>query len=270
VVSAIQLILSDPSGGCPVIPGCYDRISAALVEAAGFPAAVLSGASIQGSFAGFSDEPELADFATAVRQVSTATRLPMLVDGEDGFGSPPEAVDRLLAAGAAAVHVEDYVPARGGLVDPVDFAGTIGRIAAAIAGRDGLLLVRTDGIRQSADEAIDRAKRYADVAGTGAVLPFLGPLLESGRKPDLLAFLQRLVAAVPVPVVAYAPLGHELSATECAGVGVRALLVPHLLLGTATAAVRRALDAVRQAEEARRFVRDSDAWSLPRLRELYR
>ncbi|HEX3650386.1 MAG TPA: isocitrate lyase/PEP mutase family protein [Pseudonocardiaceae bacterium] len=264
-MSAIRRILSAP--GCQVLPGCYDRISAALVQAAGFPAAVLSGASIQGSFAGFSDEPELADFAAAVRHVSAATSLPLVVDGEDGFGAPADAVCELLDAGAAAVHVEDYVPARGGLVDPVDFARTIGAIGDAVGDRDGMLLVRTDGVRRSPDEAIDRAKRYADCAATGAVLPFLGTLLE--RKPELLAFLERLVAAVAVPVVAYAPLGHELSAAECEKVGVRALLVPHLVLGSATAAVRRALDVVRDADAARRFAAEQDTWSLPRLKELF-
>jgi 2-methylisocitrate lyase-like PEP mutase family enzyme len=266
VVSALQRILSQ---GCPVLPGCYDRISAALVQAAGFPAAVLSGASIQGSFAGFSDEPDLADFAAAVRHVSSATNLPLLVDGEDGFGSPADAVCELLVAGAAGVHVEDYVPARGGLVDPVAFAATIDEIGAATAGGDGLLLVRTDGIRDSEDEAVARAERYADRDATGAILPFLGPLLAPERKSRLLAFLERLVATVPVPVLAYAPLGHELSAAECAGVGVRALLVPHLLLGTATAAVRRALDVVADADAALRFAGEADAWSLPRLKELF-
>lgn len=267
-MSAIERILSDTSRGCPVIPGCYDRLSAALVEAEGFPAAVLSGASIQASFAGFSADPELADFADMTRHVAAATRLPLLVDGEDGFGSPAGAVCELLDAGADAVHVEDYVPARGGLVDPADFARTIGEIGAAIAGRDGMLLVRTDGLRQSADEAVGRAKRYAEHGEVGAVLPYLGPLLGPDRKPELMAFLGRLVEAVPVPVVAYAPLGHELSAAECAEVGVRALLVPHLVLGSAAAAARRALDHVRDAEAALRFTRDNDVWDLPRLREL--
>lgn len=269
MVNALADTLSGTSGECVVIPGCYDRISAALVEAAGFPAVVLSGASIQGSFAGFSDEPEHADFVAAARHVATATSLPLVVDGEDGFGAPPDAVLGLLDAGAAAVHVEDYVPARGGLVDPVAFTATIGEIGAAIADRDGLLFVRTDGLRESADEAVDRAKRYADSGVASAVLPFLGPLLEPGRKAELLAFLDRLVSSVAVPVLAYAPLGHELSAAECTGAGVRALLVPHLLLGTATSAVRRALDVVRDPAAARRFAQDNDVWSLPRLRELY-
>ncbi|MGW2651460.1 isocitrate lyase/PEP mutase family protein [Streptomyces sp. NPDC001393] len=266
-MSAVRDILAD-TNGCQVVPGAYDRTSAALVAAEGFPAVYLSGASIQGSYAGFEDEPAVADFLESARHVAGATGLPLIVDGEDGFVTPSESVRALVEAGAAAVHVEDFSPT-GGFVEPEDFVRRLGEVAAAVADLDGMLIARTDGVRTSPEEAIARAQRYADTEGVDAVLPFLGPLLQPDRKADLLDFLDRLVAAVDVPVVAYAPLGHELTAAECTEHGVPVLLVPHLLLGTATGAMRRALGAVRDPEAVAEFVRENEVWSLPRLRGLF-
>lgn len=267
-MSALDQLLSDTSSGCCVIPGCYDRLSAALVERNGFPAVVLSGASIQASYAGFSDAPELTDFVAATAHVAAATALPLIVDGEDGFGAPAEAASALLDAGAVGLHIEDYSTHSGELADPAEFAKTMGTVADLVLGKDGVLVIRTDGLRKSPDEAIDRAKRYAECGPVGAVLPFLGPLLQPKAKGQLLTFLEDLVSSVSVPVVAYAPLGFELSAAECTSVGVRLLLVPQLLVGAATGAVQRALDVVADVDLARRFTQDSDVWDLRRLREV--
>jgi 2-methylisocitrate lyase-like PEP mutase family enzyme len=266
--SSLKQLLTGSAETGLIVPGCYDRVSAALVQSAGFPAAVLSGGSIQGSFAGFSDDPDLTDFVAATAHVAAAISVPLIVDGEDGFGRPVEALGDLLDAGAAGVHVEDYSVKSGELVDAATFAHTVTAMSDSLVGRDGSLLIRTDGLRNSAAEAIDRAKRYVDCGDVDAVIPFLGPLLAPESKPELLEFLDQLASAVAVPVVAYAPLGHELSIEECTSVGVRILLVPHLLLGSAVAAVERALRVVADRDAASQYGNEIGAWDLSRLRAL--
>src|SRR5579872_2948192 len=73
----------------PVLPGAYDGVSARLIARAGFPAIYYSGGLSASSF------PGVPDFGTrslseAVAQVGGAVRatgLPVLADGEAGFGS---------------------------------------------------------------------------------------------------------------------------------------------------------------------------------------
>jgi 2-methylisocitrate lyase-like PEP mutase family enzyme len=253
---------------CEIVPGCYDRVSAALVQAAGFTAAGLSGACMQAVSSGFGDI-SLEDVRQATDTVAAAVDIPVIVDGEDGFGSPVQSVLALLAAGAAAVHLEDM--RSGELVDAEEFASTLASVVDAVAARhpDRAVIARTDGLRASPDEAVRRALIYAD-AGAHAVLPFLGPLLTgpAASRTALLAFLERLATAVPAAVIAYSPLGVDFGRADCVAAGVQMYTVPYLLLGTAAASGTRALEALGRPELVDRFVEEEGSWGLPQLREL--
>src|SRR5262249_27880723 len=96
-----------------VVPGCHDALSAKQVEAAGFPAVYFSGFSAS-AVMGLPDLGVIGldSMAARTHEISTAVNLPLLVDADDGYGSPTdvaECVRHLGAAGAVGVHIDDQL-----------------------------------------------------------------------------------------------------------------------------------------------------------------
>jgi 2-methylisocitrate lyase-like PEP mutase family enzyme len=159
-----------------VAPGCYDALSALLIEQAGFPAAYLSGASIAYTRFGRPDiglvsMSEVADTVSAIRE--RIEHLPLIVDCDTGFGNALNVVRtvKLMAArGASAVQLEDQtLPKRCGHLSEkrlVPAGEMVGKIKAAldVRGSDGpLVIARTDAIAvEGYEAALDRAEAYRE------------------------------------------------------------------------------------------------------------
>ena len=95
------------------IPGTHNGQAALQARAAGFEAAYFSGAAMTASMGlpdlGIITVDEVCFF---IRQVSRASGLPVLVDGDTGYGEALNVMHMVRAfedAGAAAVHIEDQV-----------------------------------------------------------------------------------------------------------------------------------------------------------------
>src|SRR5262249_48956212 len=115
------------------LPGAHNGIAALQAKAAGFEALYLSGAAMTASMGlpdlGIITVEEVAFF---VRQIVRAAGLPLLVDGDTGYGEVLNVMHMVRTfeeAGAGAVHIEDQVlPKKCGhldgkhLVDPGDMA----------------------------------------------------------------------------------------------------------------------------------------------------
>jgi methylisocitrate lyase len=162
------------------IPGTHNGIAAQQAKAAGFKACYLSGAAMTASMGlpdlGIITVEEVCFF---IRQVSRASGLPVLVDGDTGYGEALNVMHMVRAfedAGAAAVHIEDQLlPKKCGhlndkkLADPRDMAAKIA--AAAKARRHLYLIARTDAAASEGMEgALARAKLYVE-AGADAIFP---------------------------------------------------------------------------------------------------
>ena len=114
-----------------------------------------------------------------IRQIIRATGLPLLVDGDTGYGEALNVMHMVRSfedAGAAAVHIEDQLlPKKCGhlndkkLADAHDMAA---KIAAARRARRHLFIVaRTDAAAsEGMDGAVARAKLYLE-AGADAIFP---------------------------------------------------------------------------------------------------
>lgn len=151
------------------MPGVYSGLSALQAKAAGFEALYLSGAAISASM-GLPDLgiTTIDDVCFHIRQCWQAADLPMLVDGDTGFGGALNAMNmapRLEAAGAGAVQIEDQVL-------PKSSREMAAKIAAvARARRDMVIVARTDTVAsEGLDAAIDRANLYLS-AGADAIFP---------------------------------------------------------------------------------------------------
>ena len=101
-----------------VAPGCYDALTALLIEQAGFEAAYVSGASIAYTRLGRPDiglvtATEVAD---AVRLIRERVGLPLLVDADTGHGNAlnvQRTVRLLEQAGADVIQLDEpYLQAR--------------------------------------------------------------------------------------------------------------------------------------------------------------
>src|SRR5262245_24707569 len=96
------------------IAGTINAYAALLAQRAGFRALYLSGAGLANHSYGIPDNgtTTLADVAIDVRRITGRVPLPLLVDIDTGWDDPGAAVREIAAAGAAAVHIEDQVPAK--------------------------------------------------------------------------------------------------------------------------------------------------------------
>ena len=162
------------------MPGAHNGLAALQARAAGFEALYLSGAGMSASM-GLPDLGiiTIEDVCFFIRQVSRSAGLPVLVDGDTGYGEVLNAMHMVRGfedAGAAAVHLEDQVlPKKCGhlndkkLADPADMAA---KIAAAVKARRHLhIIARTDAVAsEGMDGAVARALRYLE-AGADAIFP---------------------------------------------------------------------------------------------------
>ena len=168
------------AGGILRIPGAHNGMAALQARAAGFPALYLSGAAMTASMGlpdlGIITVDEVAFF---IRQVARASGLPVLVDGDTGYGEALNVMHMVRAfeeAGAAAVHLEDQLlPKKCGhlndkkLAPPYDMAAKVA--AAAKARRNLVIIARTDAAAsEGIDGAVARAKLYLE-AGADAIFP---------------------------------------------------------------------------------------------------
>ncbi len=157
----LRALLARP--GIVQMPGAQNGMAALQAKQAGFEALYLSGAAMTASMGlpdlGVITVDEVCFF---VRQVVRASGLPLLVDGDTGYGEALNCMHMVRAfedAGAAAVHIEDQLlPKKCGhlndkkLADARDMAAKVA--ACAKARRHLVVLARTDA---AASEGMDGA-----------------------------------------------------------------------------------------------------------------
>ncbi|MGY8683208.1 phosphoenolpyruvate mutase [Bradyrhizobium sp. UFLA05-153] len=160
----------------------HDGLSGAIAKHAGFKGLWASGLSIACSL-GYRDanEASWSQVVDVVERIVDSTELPVLVDGDGGFGNFNNA--RLLASklrqrGAAGVALEDscfpktnsFVGERHPLADITEFSGRLRAVKDTVAD-DLVLVARIEALigGHGMDEAILRAHAYAD-AGADAIL----------------------------------------------------------------------------------------------------
>lgn len=162
------------------MPGAHNGLAARQAVQAGFEALYLSGAAMSASM-GLADLGVITvdEVCFFIRQVARASGLPVLVDGDTGYGEALNVMHMVRSfeeAGAAAVHIEDQLlPKKCGhlndkkLADARDMAAKVQ--AAHRARRNIVILARTDAAASEGLEgAIARAKLYLE-AGADAIFP---------------------------------------------------------------------------------------------------
>ncbi len=184
--------------------GAINAFCAMLAEQAGFRAIYLSGAGVANASYGLPDLglTTLDNVIEDVQRITSATDLPLLVDVDTGFDDISETVERLIAAGAAGIHIEDQVNSKRCGHRPnkqvVSTGVMMSRIDEAVAASNHsdssfVIMARTDAFAIEGEAAaLQRMQHYIDA---GAEMLFPEALTE-------LAQYQQVSAAFEVPILA--------------------------------------------------------------------
>lgn len=169
-----------------ITPGIYDALSAKIAQEAGIPCLAMGGYAIEASRLAQPDVGllSLAEMTDALKQICDATDIPVIGDGDTGYGNALNAIRterEFEAAGAACVFLEDQVwPKRCGHMDgkqvitAEEHAQKIRAAADARIDKDMMIMARTDTRAiNGLEDAIERGKRYADA---GAEIIFIEAL----------------------------------------------------------------------------------------------
>ena len=236
-----------------IAPGCYDAFTALLIEQAGFSCAYVSGASIAFTRLGRPDIglTTLTEVAETVGNIRDRVNLPLIVDGDNGFGNAlnvQRTVRLLEKMGASAIQLEDQtLPKRCGHLDGktlVSTAEMLGKLRAAQDARIDpatVIVARTDAIAVEGFEAgLERAHRYVEA---GADVLFV----EALRTPEQMARVGRELGG-RVALLANMVEGGKtplLSITELGAIGFRLAIFPGAMVRVVGAAASQYLATLK-------------------------
>ncbi len=194
----------------------HSGLSAKIVEEAGFPGVWASGLSIS-AMLGLRDSNEASwtEVLDVLEFMADATTLPILVDGDTGYGNfnnVRRLVRKLGERGIAGVCIEDklfpktnsFLGERQPLADTAEFCGRIRAGKDAQADDDFCIVARTEALisGHSLDEALRRAEAY-HAAGADAILVH-SKRADAGEIAGFMRRWDRRCPVVIVPTMYYA------------------------------------------------------------------
>jgi len=237
-----------------IAPGCYDALTALLIEQAGFGCAYLGGASVAFSRLGRPDIglTTMSEMADTVANICERVDIPLIVDADNGFGNALNVRRTVRAyerAGAAAIQLEDQtLPKRCGhlpgksLISPAEMLGKIHAAQDARERDDTLIVARTDAVSVAGlDEALRRGEAYAQA---GADVLFV----ESPRDREELGRIGNELGA-RIPLLANMVEGGKtpiLPAAELRELGFRLVIFPGAMVRVLSRAAQQYLEVLRR------------------------
>lgn len=253
-MSAGRLLREAVASSKPLqIVGAINAYSAIMAEKTGFKALYLSGSGVAAASHGLPDLgiTSLNDVVEDARRITSASKLPLLVDIDTGFGSAfniQRTIQEMERAGVAGVHIEDQVTAKRCGHRPgkqiVTTEEMVDRIKTAVAARknpDFVIMARTDALaNEGIESALKRAEAYIQA---GADMLFPEALTE-------LAQYERFTKAFPtIPVLAnLTEFGKTplFTTSDLAKVGVSLALYPLSAFRAANAAALHVYQTILQ------------------------
>lgn len=231
--------------GAFIIPNPWDRGSARLLEQAGFEALATTSAGCAFSLGLRDNQVGRERMMAHVRELASATELPLSVDLENGFGHDPETVGETIrmtaAAGAVGGSIED---ATGDPALPLyDLDHAVARISAAVRAARSLpfpftLTARAENFlvgKPDLDDTIARLRAYQEAGADVLYAPGLRTLEQ----------IEAVLHAVDRPVNVLA--GAAFDRDTLSKMGVRRISVGGALTRLAYGALLRAAREMREA-----------------------
>ncbi|HKM77075.1 MAG TPA: methylisocitrate lyase [Candidatus Bathyarchaeia archaeon] len=239
-----------------VAPGVFSPVVAKLAQDVGFEVLYFSG----GGFANLLSLPDLGvttltEVADAVRHITSAVSLPVIVDVDTGFGEAvnvARTVRDIEAAGAAAIHIEDQImPKRCGHLTGkqlVDVNEMVKKIIIAKKSSQLVVIARTDarGV-EGLDSTIERARAYIK-AGAEVIFP---EALES--KDEFAEFSRKISTPLLANMTEFGKTPY-LTVSEFKRLGYRIVIFPMTAFRTMLFAVRQTLQEIKRAGTQRNML----------------
>lgn len=233
------------------VVGTINAYTAMMAERSGYRAIYLSGGGVSNASFGLPDlgMTSLPDVLEDVRRITNASRLPLLVDADTGFGGAlniGRTVRMMIQAGAAGIHIEDQVAAKRcghrpnkAIVSQAEMVDRIKAAADAKSDPSFVLMARTDALAvEGIEAAIERACACVE-AGADMIFP---------EAVHDLAQYERFVQAVGVPVLAnITEFGQTplFTVQELASAGVSLALYPLSAFRAMNAAALKVYQSIR-------------------------
>ena len=260
-----------------LMPGCFDALSAKLIEQAGFSVGFMSGFAVSGSQLALPDTGLISygEMVEQGRRICSQVSIPMIGDGDTGFGNSinvQRTVQGYANAGFACIMIEDQVsPKRCGHTKGkavVSREEAISRIQAAVdvknRGCDILIMARTDArATLGLDEALARAREFVRI---GADITFV-------EAPKSIEEMRRYCATVPGPKMAnMIEQGNTpiLPPRELAQLGYKIVVYPLTLLSSAIRAMQDSLAMIHQGQPADNILNFNELLDIVGFPEYYR
>ena len=238
--------------GAVVLPGCFDALTARLIERAGYPGAFMGGFAVSASRLGAPDTGLISysEMLDQGRNICSAVDFPVIGDGDTGYGNAvnvQRTVKGYADAGFACVMIEDQVsPKKCGHTQGKQIVSrdeAFSRIQAAVdareAGANILIMARTDAnATDGMDEAILRARTFADI---GADITFL-------EAPNTIEEMTAYCDGVPGPKMANMVEGGEtpfLPPEQLAEIGYKVIIYPISLMLAGLQVMEDALASIK-------------------------
>ncbi len=233
-----------------VAPGVFSPSVAKLAEKIGFESLYFSGA----GFSNLLALPDLgittlSEVARATHEITSQTRVPLIVDADTGFGEAlnvARTVNEMKAAGAAAIQIEDQIlPKRCGHLDGkelVDVDEMVKKVISAkeAAGRELMIIARTDATGvEGLDSAIRRARVYA---GAGADVIFPEALT---TREDFIEFRRKVSLPLMANMTEFGKTPY-LGASDFEGIGYNIVIFPVTAFRAMMKAVERTLMELKE------------------------
>ncbi|WHY02435.1 oxaloacetate decarboxylase [Neobacillus sp. DY30] len=246
-----QKLLREP--GSFILPGAYDAMSAKLIEETGFKAIYATGAGISNAQLGWADVglTSLKEVVDIVARMADVTNVPIVVDGDTGFGNAINVirtVKEFERAGVAAIQMEDQVsPKKCGHFNGKDVISKeemVGKIKAALDARKDenlAIMARTDAIATNGvEDAIDRAFAYYEA---GADIIFV-------EAPNTIEELRQITSSLKgIPQVINLVEGGKtplISLKEAEEIGFKIMLCANTALRSAIKGITESLRILKE------------------------
>lgn len=240
-----------------MLPVAHDALSARMIERAGFAAGAIGGFGVIGCRTGLPDLglASFGEISSAVRDISGATNLPLIVDADDGYGDVKNVVRTVRTyeeMGISTIVLEDQVsPKKCGHAavtrEVVPTTVMESKLAAAVEARRNpgfSIIARTDArLVEGLDAAIERGHRYVAKGADGIFV----------EAPTSIEELETIGAAFDVPLIVNAAENGRtpvLSPQQYRDMGFSIILYPATLLLRMVGMLDRTLAALRKGEFA--------------------
>ena len=250
----LRKLLDQP--GILVMPGCYDAMSAKLVQQAGFNLTFMSGFAVSAARLALPDTGLIsyAEMVEQGRNICRAVSIPVIGDGDTGFGNAlnvKRTVQGYADAGFACIMIEDQLaPKRCGHTkgkSVVPFEDAMMRLKAAVdarnEGSDILIMARTDAAAtHGLKEGISRAQAFREI---GADITFL-------EAPESEQAMIEYCKSVSGPKMAnLIEFGKTpiLPPKRLEEIGYKIAVYPLTLINTSILAMRKTLASIRNGDQ---------------------